>query len=112
MSDQQMNQYLELDDLRRIFAGFSYRPGWAFFVWLHPQEGLHVTIEADVDNAYDPGASVHLNIHSPLPPFRNEQAVEDWLLWRLTRIETHEASEFLRRDGRQIRNPHDEPAKT
>lgn len=107
-----MNQYLSLDELRVIFAEFSYRPGWTFSVWLHPQEGLHVTIDADVENAFQPGKYVRLNIHSPLPPFRDEQAVEDWLLWRLIRIESHEASEFLRRSGRQIRNPHDEPAKT
>lgn len=107
-----MNHYLGLDDLRRVFAEFTYRPGWTFTVWLHPQEGPHVTIDADVDDAFHPDEMVHLSIHSPLPPFRNEQAVEDWLLWRLTRIETHEASEFLRRSGRQIRNPHDEPAKT
>lgn len=107
-----MNPYLELDDLRRIFAGVSYRPGWTFVVWLHPQEGLHVTIDADVPNSYDPDSTVHLNIHSPLPPFRTELAVQDWILWRLTRIEVHEASEFLRYKGQLIRDPHAEPAKT
>lgn len=104
--------HFDLIDLRRIFAEFTYRPGWTFTVWQHRYEGLHVTIDADVDDAYHPGETVHLTIHAPLPPFRDEQDIEHWLLWRLTRIETHEASEFLRRSGRQIRNPHDEEAKT
>jgi hypothetical protein len=33
-------------------------------------------------------------------------ALEEWLAWRLGRLEVHEMREFLKRDGRVIFDPH------
>jgi hypothetical protein len=47
-----------------------------------------------------------LDVHSMLPPMRDTIALEEWLAWRLGRLEVHEMREFLKRDGRVIFDPH------
>jgi hypothetical protein len=37
---------------------------------------------------------------------RDVQALEDWIAWRLSRLEVHEMREFLKRDGKVISDPH------
>jgi hypothetical protein len=97
---------LSAAEVRDVVETLTYRPGWAMSLYLDPHEGLHVAIEAEVDDAYHPGQMIHLDIHSALPPFADEDAVEQWMLWRLERIGSHEVREWLRRDGRIVSDPH------
>lgn len=94
------------------FARFTYKPGWEFVVVWTPYEGTHLHIRCRLENAYRPGEMTDLQIESPLPPFADETAIEEWLIWRLSRIETHEVREWLKRDGEAIRNPHDGVVRT
>lgn len=103
---------LGIDDLRQVFAEFTYRPGWTFTVVEDRFEGLHLHIDYTMENSYRPEEPFTANVISPLPPMRDVEAVKDWLLWRLCRIEVHEACEWLRFDGELIRDPHREPVKT
>lgn len=88
----------------------TYRPGWTFEVYEGRYEGPHLVIRADVPNAYQPDQTTMLDIHSMLPPMRDVGQFEEWLLWRLQRIEVHEACEWFRRDGRPVVDPHREHA--
>lgn len=69
-------------------------------------EGQHCVITARVIDAYNPGQTTSLNVHSALPPCRDEQAFLDWLLWRCKRVEVHECMEFLQVDGKPHVDPH------
>jgi hypothetical protein len=97
---------LSTDQIRQHLERLTYKPGWSFRVYTGRFEGQHVTIETTVPNTYHEGKTVTLRIESALPPMRDTQALEDWLAWRVIRIESHEAREFLRKDGLPIYDPH------
>lgn len=102
-----------LEHLRSLFVGVTYRPGWRFEVYEDAYEGPHLRIRTDVEDAFHPGTMVELRIESPLPPnLRTADDVDEWVLWRLERIASHEVREWLRRDGVQVSNPHEEGART
>lgn len=88
---------LGIDDLRRVLSECTYRTGWSFSIYEHPFEGYHLRILAPVEDSYHPGQTIDLGINSPIPPMHSEQAFEQWLAWRLNRIESHEAREWFRR---------------
>jgi len=87
-------------------ATLTYRPGWSLTVYDGRWEGQHLVITAEVVDSYHPGQTTLLDVHSMLPPMRDGQALDEWLAWRLQRLECHESREFLRRDGRPIHDPH------
>ena len=92
--------------LRAHLAKLTYKPGWAFEVYDGRWEGQHVVIRVDVPDTFNPGETVTLDVHSMLPPMRSTHQFEEWIAWRLARLEVHEMREFLKRDGRVIFNPH------
>jgi hypothetical protein len=101
-------QFLTSGELAAELARYTYRPGWALSVFVHPWEGPFLRIRASVVNAYDHSADrIELRINSPIPPMRDPEAFGHWLLWRLMMVEIHEAREFLHRDGRMLVDPHD-----
>jgi hypothetical protein len=59
---------------------------------------------------YDLTKTVTLDVHSMLPPMLTEGQFLAWLLWRLKRIEVHEAREFFRVDDQVWDDPHAEHA--
>jgi hypothetical protein len=87
--------------LRRL----AYKPGWEFQVYDGRWEGQHLVIRTEVPDTYS-DQTVVLDVHSMLPPMRDTRALEEWLAWRLGRLELHELREFLKRDGRPIFDPH------
>lgn len=93
-------------EVAEVVADLTYKPQWAFEVYEDRFEGLHVAIRTELEDAFHPGQPVVLNIRSPLPPFRDVEAVLDWFLWRLARIEVHEVREWTRWRGTQVSNPH------
>lgn len=84
----------------------AYKPGWTFEAYDGRWEGQHIVIRTHVPDTYNEGQTVVLDVHSMLPPMRDTQALEEWLAWRLGRLEQHEMREFLKRDGEVIYDPH------
>ena len=101
---------LTTPQLEQILARVQYKPGWSIQVYDGRHEGQHCAITTCVSDAYDSSQSVTLDVHSMLPPMRDEEAFMEWLLWRIARIEVHEAREFLHLDGRPYSDPHSEGA--
>lgn len=89
-----------------VLARVTYMPGYTFEVYEGRWEGHHIVIRTNMPDAYNPGGTVTLDVHSMLPPMRDEQAVLEWLGWRLARLANHEVREFLRVDGRCLFDPH------
>lgn len=88
----------------------TYKTGWSFEVYDGRWEGQHIVIRTEVEDTYSPGHKVVLDVHSMLPPMRDVDDFENWLAWRLGRLEIHEMREFLKRDGEVIFDPHAEYA--
>jgi hypothetical protein len=89
----------------------SYKDGWEFQVYDGRWEGQHIVIRTVVPDAFRPGETVTLDVHSMLPPMRDTAQLEEWLAWRLGRIEVHEMREWLKRDGQVLFSPHAEYAE-
>lgn len=97
---------LTTEQIRAEMARVSYRPGWQMTVEEYGFEDPWVRIVCDVPDAYQPGAIITLGIESPLPPMVDATALHRWMVWRLARIEEHEAREFYRVDGSIVFDPH------
>ena len=101
-----MSSPLTVPDLQALLDVVTYKPGWRFELYDGRMEGPHVAIWTQVLDAYDPETTTVLDVHSMLPPMRSAEQFYDWLLWRICRIETHEAREFLRVAGAVYDDPH------
>lgn len=99
---------LTTTELAAHLKRLTYKPGWAIRVYDGAWEGQHLVITTVVEDSYNPGQTVTLDVHSMLPPMPDAGYLDVWLQWRLARIETHESREFLRRDGRPVFDPHAE----
>jgi hypothetical protein len=98
-------------EIQAHLARVSYKPGWSFEAYDGRWEGQHLVIRTEVPDTYEPGALVVLDVHSMLPPMRDTLALEEWLAWRLGRLEVHEMREFLKVDGAVLFDPHAEFAE-
>lgn len=90
------------DELKKI----TYRNGWKFFVYQGAWEGQHMRIEATVPDSVELGQDVSLKIETPIPPYNTIEDFHLWLMYRLIRIETHEAREWFKVDGIPVFYPH------
>lgn len=88
----------------------TYKPGWSWSLYETPWEGWWISIRLEVIDSRHPDEVQVQNIRSPLPPFQTISQVHVWMLWRLMRIEVHEAREFYRVDGVLYDDPHAEDA--
>lgn len=90
----------------------SYKPGWSIVFRMGRFEGHHATIRAVLPDAYDPDKTTSLVVECFLSPndVATEESLMAWLVYRLARLETHEAREFLRLDGVPLFDPHAEGA--
>lgn len=93
--------------IQEHLASVTYKPGWRFEAYEGQWEGQHLVITASVLDA-EAEAEVYtlLNVHSMLPPLSDIDALNRWLLWRLSRLEVHEAREFFRVNGEVVFDPH------
>lgn len=104
---------LSYTELQNALDRVTYRPGWEFKVYPHKFEGHRLVILArHVEDSYQPGKFLDLGIRSPLPPMRDEEALYEWLAWRLGIIENHEMREWLKVDGKPHFDPHAEEDRT
>lgn len=97
---------LSTDQINAELARITYKPGFTFRAYDDPWEGQKVRIEAVVLDAYNPTETVTLSIDSFVSPMQDEWEVRRWLMWRIMRIECHEAREFFRLDDQILWNPH------
>jgi hypothetical protein len=91
-------------------ARITYRQGWTLTAYDGAFEGQHLAIRAVLPNAYRPTETVTVDVHSTLPPIPDVDYLHRWLIWRICRIESHEAREFFRVDGKPLFDPHAEHA--
>jgi hypothetical protein len=101
---------LSTQDIQAELQRVTYRDGWAFTAYDGRFEGQHLTIRADLPDAYNPGHTVTVQVESALPPIPDVAYLHQWLAWRLGRIEQHEMREHLRVDGALVYDPHAEYA--
>lgn len=99
-------EFLTLADIALEIDGYTYRPGWQLSTFMHPWEGIHLYVVADVVDSTNHTRRTQLRISSPIPPIPDVEYLGHWLLWRLTIIESHEAREFLLRYGKHVSDPH------
>jgi hypothetical protein len=97
---------LSVDEMRNLLDQVEYKDGWRFSIYEHPFEGPFLRIEFDVRDSYNSGESVTLGINSFVPPCRQQYQFLDWLLYRIIRIEVHEAREFFKINGVPYEDPH------
>lgn len=90
------------DELKKI----TYRNGWKFFAYHGAWEGQHLRIEATVPDSVELGKNVELKIETPIPPCPDVDYFYHWLIYRLIRIETHEAREWFKVNGIPVFYPH------
>jgi hypothetical protein len=94
-------------DLATLAETISYKPGWRLVVHEpDPIQGVYLSIYVEMEDSYQPGSTVPLRIHSPIPPMPDEDAFLGWLAWRLKIIETHEVLEWLKVSGKPWIDPH------
>jgi hypothetical protein len=106
--DTEGHVMLSAERLQEIVAEVSYRDSWTMTIDDEPWEGPVLWIVADVPNSYRPNETVTLRIESKVPPMADRDAFLAWLLWRLIQIESHEAREWFKVDGKTWSDPHAE----
>lgn len=99
LTSKQINEHL---------SHISYKDGWKFEVHESEWEGPFIRILVDVPDTYNEGETTTLGINTFIPPTKDTEEFERWLLARVIRIESHEAREFFKRDGEVIFDPHAE----
>lgn len=94
-------------EIREHLASRQYMPGWAFVVYDGRFEDQHLAIRADLPDAYQPGRTVTIQVENMLPPMPNTAYLDEWMVWRLCRIATHEVREWYRdTEGKPVYDPH------
>lgn len=104
---------LTLPDIQDALARITYRPDWTFTARQGAVEGdptltggLHFTLTAAVPDAFRPGETCTLDVHSNLPPMPDTDSLYRWVLHRVLIMETHEARELFRVAGKVWDSPH------
>jgi hypothetical protein len=97
---------LSTAEINEHLAGITYKPGWKFSAYEDRYEGQHIFILAALPNAYRADETMDIGVRTAVPPLLTTEQLDEWLIWRLIRIESHEAREFLQRDGKPIFDPH------
>jgi hypothetical protein len=98
---------LSTEAIRGEVRWLTYRPGWTFDVGEKGFEDPWLRITAvGVPDAQNPGQSIDLGIDSPIPPMADFDQLHRWLIWRLERVESHEAREFFKVNGVTLFDPH------
>lgn len=96
---------LNLVDMQLALSHVKYKDGWTLEVYQGRWEGPHMIISVEVPDSTT-GETTCLNIHSMVPPCENVDQFLYWVLWRIVRIEIHEAREFFKYYDHVWDDPH------
>ncbi len=101
-------QPLTLDQLVDAVADLTWVPGWNLSVHPTEHEGPLLRITAlGIPDSRKPGHTIDLGVDSHIPPVTTVAELHRWLCWRLVRLASHEAREWLRGpDGQPVFDPH------
>lgn len=97
---------LTIQEIQNHLTKVTYKPGWSFEAYTGRWEYNHIIIRTEVPDAETPENTVTLDIHSMLPPMSDTHQFDQWLMWRLARIEIHEMREFYKIEGKVVDSPH------
>lgn len=101
---------LSVAELQSILDEVTYKPGWEIRVRGTDHEGAQIVMVVhEMPDSTQPGKTLDLGIVSYLPPMQDEQALLNWLAWRIERIENHEVREWLKLRGETVFDPHADP---
>lgn len=109
MRNEQKGPDGSADLLREVVSQITYKPGWTLELrdmYRHGEhlgggEGLTLSVRLECESSVDPGEKVGLHHLFAVPPAAyNRQTWERWVLDCLIQVETHEAMEFFKVDGR------------
>jgi hypothetical protein len=93
-------------EIQAELARVTYKPGWSFTAYDGDHEGQHLAITCALPDAYQPGETTTLDVHSALPPIPDVDYLHAWLMHRLGRIESHELREWFKVDAVPVSDPH------
>lgn len=100
---------LTLSDIQKRLSEVKYKD-WNITASLGDFEGVHLNINGTVEDAFNPGKTMTLDIHSPVPMpiIKTVKDFDLYLAWRLCIVASHEAREFLqvKENDTPLFNPH------
>lgn len=102
------NLLLTTQEIKDHLETITYKPGWSFEYYVGRYEGPHLVIWTKVEDAFNPGRTVDLDVQCFLSPndIDSTESLNKYLAHRLGRIESHECREFLKENGKVIDSPH------
>lgn len=93
-------------EIQNVLDRVAFLPGWTFTLVHGRDEGMQVRIQGAVENSYNPGENVLLDIPRYLHTVYSETDLLEWLLHQVKRIMIHETLEWFKIDGKPYRDPH------
>lgn len=98
---------LTSDQIRAALSLRTYKEGWRWELHQDPYEGPYIRFLVDVPDALNGDQPTTLGINSWLPPMQTLEQLDHWMIWRIGRIENHEAREFYQdHAGHPVFDPH------
>ncbi len=98
------------DQIIAFLNRFTYKPGYQLKAESFTRGHIILRIRARVPDADNPDQMIDLGRSMVLsvPTARNEEYVLWWLTSVLRDLEHHELNEWLKLDGKRVREPHKE----
>lgn len=103
-------------DLASLVQRLQYKQGWSFSL-THKErgqgcEGLTLSVLVECEDSYNPGMRLNVMHYIIVPAAAyDERAWMRWLLDQILLIESHEACEFFKVDGRRPFSPNHGPGR-
>ena len=99
------------DALHHQIGRRLYIPGWQLTVADSTWSGPWLRVLTATTNSRRPDEPIVLDIQSATPPQQAAYAFDQWMVWRLIEIASHETREWYRdTDGIPIFDPHHQHA--
>lgn len=102
--------------LAKLVKALRYKPGFSFELVDQNRgqgcAGLTLNILAEVDDSYNPGRKTRVMHYMPVPPAAyDERSWLRWLLDQILLVESHEACEFFKVNGKRPFSPNHGPGR-
>lgn len=97
---------LTIQQMQERLNRMTYKEGWTIKLYQGAFEGAHLQITAELDDSVELGKKTVFDVHDMMPPMLSIEQFDLYIIDRLMRIETHEAREWLKLDGKSLFYPH------